>query len=67
MGARHLQVDTGTIEKGKWADFALLDLKASSLRGAPVDEVMGSCIFGGSAEGLIVNSCVGGRWTKALH
>ena len=67
VGARHLQVDTGTIEKGKWADFALLDLKASSLRGAPVDEVMGSCIFGGSAEGLIVNSCVGGRWTKALH
>eukprot|EP00041_Stephanoeca_diplocostata_P039495 m.1632352 g.1632352 ORF g.1632352 m.1632352 type:complete len:709 (-) comp25405_c0_seq2:7053-9179(-) len=65
-GARHLGIDTGCFIPGQWADFALLDLDAAALVGAGDDTVVGAAIFGGSGEGLVVNSCVSGTWTKAL-
>lgn len=63
-GAHALGVNTGTIEAGKWADFALLDLKGAALVGATPDNLLGAAIFGGAGEGLVVDTCVAGRWTK---
>ncbi len=63
-GATALGVDTGTIEAGRWADFALLDLHAPALRGATDTHMLGAAVFGGSGEGLVVDTCVAGKWTK---
>merc|ERR1712232_186009 len=65
FGARSLGVETGSIEAGKWADFALLDLNAPVLVGASAKEIIGAAIFGGAGEGLIVDTCVAGRWTHS--
>jgi len=62
-GAEALGVEAGAIEKGKWADFTLIDLHAPALAGAADEDVLGAAIFGGSAEGLVVDTCVAGRWT----
>jgi len=64
-GAHALGVNSGAIEAGKWADFALLDLKAAALAGASPDTALGAAIFGGAGEGLVVDTCVAGRWTKS--
>ena len=61
-GAAALGVDAGALAPGNWADFALLDLDAPALAGA--EDVLGAAIFGGSAEGLVLDTCVAGRWTK---
>jgi formimidoylglutamate deiminase len=63
-GAHSLGIDTGTIESGKWADFVLLDLSANALAGSKPEHLLGAAIFGGAGEGLVVNTCVGGKWTK---
>jgi formimidoylglutamate deiminase len=62
-GARDLGVESGAIEQGKWADFALLDLNAAALAGSNDDDVLGAAVFGGSAEGLVVDTCTAGVWT----
>ena len=61
-GAAALGVDAGALAPGAWADFALLDLDAPARAGA--EDVLGAAIFGGSAEGLVLDTCVAGRWTK---
>lgn len=66
-GARDLQVDTGTLEPGKWADFALLDLNAPALSGSKDADLLGAAVFGGSAEGLVNNTCTAGTWTRPLE
>ena len=66
-GARSLGVDAGAISPGKWADFALLDLHAPALAGASDENMLGAAVLGGSAEGLVVDSCVAGTWTRGLR
>ena len=63
-GAKHLAVDAGAISVGKWADFALLNLNAPALARTADNVLLGAAIFGGSAEGLVLDSCVAGSWTK---
>ena len=65
-GAKSLAIETGEISVGKWADFALLDLHASALTGVTDANLLGAAILGGSAEGLVVDSCVAGRWTRGI-
>lgn len=62
-GARDLGINTGVIEKGRWADFALLNLSAAALEGSDERSLLGAAIFGGCAEGLVANTCTAGRWT----
>lgn len=66
-GAHALGVNTGAIEAGKWADFAILDLKAAALVGTSPDTALGAAIFGGAGEGLVADTCVAGRWTKRAN
>lgn len=63
-GAEALGIHTGSIEKGKFADFALLDLNASAISNIDDENLLGAVIFGGSAEGLVVNTCVSGTWSN---
>lgn len=63
-GAAALGVDAGMIDSGRFADFALLDLRAPVLEGVRDEHVLGAAIFGGSAEGLVVDTCVAGKWTR---
>ena len=65
-GAAHLGVEAGAIQAGLWADFALIDLDAPALAelAGSDDELLSAAVFGGSAEGLVVDTCVAGRWTK---
>merc|ERR1711924_168813 len=64
-GAHALGLNTGTIEPGKWADFVSLDLSAKTLAGTPPEHLLGAAIFGGAGEGLVVDTCVAGKWTKS--
>lgn len=63
-GARALGINAGAIEAGMWADFALLNLGAAAMAGAQAEHTLGAAIFGGSGEGLVVDTCVAGVWTK---
>eukprot|EP00602_Paraphysomonas_sp_CaronLab_P004996 CAMPEP_0185030836 /NCGR_PEP_ID=MMETSP1103-20130426/17918_1 /TAXON_ID=36769 /ORGANISM="Paraphysomonas bandaiensis, Strain Caron Lab Isolate" /LENGTH=646 /DNA_ID=CAMNT_0027566107 /DNA_START=102 /DNA_END=2042 /DNA_ORIENTATION=+ len=63
-GAHHLGVNAGTLAVGKWADFCLLNLSAPALKASTVGDLMGAAVFGGSSEGLVVDTCVAGKWTK---
>ena len=65
-GASHLGVDTGKIETGKWADFAALDLRAAVLRDVHDRHLLGAMILGGSAEGLVTDTCMAGKWTRRV-
>ena len=65
-GASALNVDAGAIAVGRWADFALLDLGAAALCDVSEQHMMAAMVFGGSAEGMVLNSCVAGRWTKDI-
>ena len=61
-GARSLGLETGKIEAGLLADFALVDLDATALRGWHDESLMESIIFGASGEQVIQKTCVGGNW-----
>ena len=63
-GAKHLGVETGKMEVGQWADFALLDLNAAAVRGVDDEHMMGAMVLGGSGEGLVLDTCMAGRWTQ---
>eukprot|EP00939_MAST-03C_sp_MAST-3C-sp1_P001015 g1015.t1 len=58
-----LEGEVGTIEPGAWADFATIDLTAASLRDIEDEHLLGAAIFGGSSEGLVLDTCVAGVWT----
>ena len=63
-GAAHLGLNTGEIAAGQWADFALLDLRAPSLAAVNDENLMAAMVFGGSAESLVADTCMAGRWMK---
>lgn len=63
-GAESLDVDAGSIDAGNFADFALVDLDAPALAGADDASLIGACVFGGAAEGLVLDTCVAGDWTR---
>jgi cytosine/adenosine deaminase-related metal-dependent hydrolase len=52
------------MEVGQWADFALLDLNAAALRGVDDEHMMGAMVLGGSGEGLVLDTCMAGKWTQ---
>ena len=60
-GARSLGIDAGRIEKGAYADFALIDLDAPPLVDLEVN-ALGAAIVLGSGNNAIVDTCVGGLW-----
>jgi len=65
-GANHLGVETGTIESGQWADFAKINLNAPALKGIQDEHLMGAMILGGSGEGLVLDTCMAGKWTHRV-
>ena len=65
-GADSLGVDAGAVQVGKYADFALVDLDAPALAAVSDTHLLGAAVLGGSAEGLIQNTCVAGTWTRTL-
>jgi formimidoylglutamate deiminase len=65
-GASHLGVETGKIEPGKWADFAKINLNATALKNIKDEHMMGAMILGGSGEGLVVDTCMAGKWTQRV-
>ncbi len=64
-GATALGVDAGTIEPGRWADFALVDANEPSIAGVPPELLPESLCFGARTS-AIANRCVGGAWDRAL-
>ncbi len=60
-GARSLAVEAGSLEAGRWADFAVLDLDHPSLRGWTPESLIDAFVFGGS-EGALAGTAVAGRW-----
>lgn len=64
-GAKALNVDAGSIEAGKWADFAVVDLTKPALAGWDVSSLLPSVIFGCSAEAVVCATCVGGQWSPS--
>ncbi|MGH7630725.1 MAG: formimidoylglutamate deiminase [Gemmatimonadales bacterium] len=65
-GARSLGVDAGTIEPGRWADLALVDLEHPSLAGSDAGTLPGALVFGAD-NGVIAETCVGGRWRRCTE
>jgi len=61
-GARALDLDAGSIDAGKWADFAVLDLASPALDGWTEESLLGSVIFGSSSEAALSGTCVAGCW-----
>eukprot|EP00656_Telonema_subtile_P001331 TRINITY_DN10604_c0_g1_i1.p1 TRINITY_DN10604_c0_g1~~TRINITY_DN10604_c0_g1_i1.p1 ORF type:complete len:394 (+),score=86.94 TRINITY_DN10604_c0_g1_i1:112-1293(+) len=61
-GAKALNLDSGAIEAGKWADFAVVDLNSAALSGWDEESLLGAVVFGSSTEAVLSGTCVGGRW-----
>lgn len=62
-GARALGIETGRIATGLFADFAVVNLSASSLAGHDDESLLDVIIFGCSEE-IISDVCVGGDWKR---
>jgi formiminoglutamate deiminase len=62
-GAKSLGIETGRIEPGLWADFAAIDLEASSLAGWTPETLLESILFGATEE-VVTATCVGGEWME---
>jgi formimidoylglutamate deiminase len=62
-GAQALDLETGRIEPGLWADFAAIDLESPSLLGWEPETLLESVIFGATEE-VITATCVGGEWQE---
>ncbi len=62
-GARALGLSAGLIEKGLWADFAVIDLNHATLADCDVDHLLEAVLFGAD-NGVILNTCVGGHWRE---
>lgn len=61
QGARSIGVDAGSIEVGKLADFALVDLQhATMLNWSP--ETFASHLVFGAGTSAVCGTCVGGKW-----
>ena len=63
-GAMAFGVNACAIEGGEWADFALINLRASRLADATDKHV--AAIFGGCGEGLVLDTYVAGCWTTGI-
>jgi formimidoylglutamate deiminase len=62
-GAKALGIEAGRIEPGLWADFAAINLGASSLVGWTPETLLESIIFGATEE-VVAATCVGGDWAE---
>lgn len=63
-GAASLGIDAGRIAEGSLADLVLVDLDADTL--AHVDqEHLGAALVLGADREAIIDTCVGGMWSKA--
>lgn len=62
-GAQALDLETGRIEPGLWADFAAIDLESPSLLGWEPETLLESVIFGATEE-VVTATCVGGEWQE---
>jgi formimidoylglutamate deiminase len=62
-GARALGLETGAIEPGRWADFAVVNIAHPSLVACDVDGLLEAVVFGG-ADGAITATCVAGDWRE---
>ena len=59
-GAVSLGLDAGTLDPGQWADLVAVDLDHPSLRGAALDDLRDTLIFGAGRE-VVTDTWVGGR------
>jgi formimidoylglutamate deiminase len=62
-GADALGVAAGRIVAGAWADFAVVDLNATSLALSSSDSLAEALVFG-CGEEVIVATAVGGQWAE---
>lgn len=62
-GARSLQLDTGVISPGKYADLIAIDLDHPSLAGVRDDDLLDAWILG-APDSSVREVCVGGRWLR---
>ena len=61
-GAKMLAVHAGRIERGAWADMAVIDTRAWPLQDVGPDNVLTGMIFGSSGNDVVADVCVGGKW-----
>ena len=62
-GAESLGIEAGTIEVGRLADFAALDLNHRTLQGVSAEAMAEAIVFGTGPE-TMAGTCVGGRWVR---
>jgi len=60
-GARALGLEAGTIEAGRWADLAAIDLDHPTLAHCPAESLLDALVFG-AGDGAVEALMVGGRW-----
>jgi formimidoylglutamate deiminase len=65
-GARALGVRAGSIETGRCADFATIDLSAPALDGWTDETLLAMAVLGAGDE-VIDGTCVGGRWDGGVR
>ncbi|MCH2149313.1 MAG: formimidoylglutamate deiminase [Phycisphaerales bacterium] len=63
-GAKALGVDAGRIAPGCWADFALVDLDADTLRHVGPASLAAAMVLGADRE-IMLDTCIAGRWGGA--
>ena len=64
-GAKALELPTGRIQAGHFADFAAIDLTSPALAGWTPETLLDTLFFGADNE-AVSEVCVGGRWNPAL-
>jgi formimidoylglutamate deiminase len=60
-GAAALQLETGRIAPGCWADLVALDLDAAPLENVPPERLLEAAVFGAGNE-IVAGTFVGGQW-----
>jgi formimidoylglutamate deiminase len=65
-GAQALGVETGRIERGRWADLAAVDLNHPAVTACDEDTLLDALVFGAGHE-VVWGTCVGGSWRERVH
>ena len=64
VASRSLCLDAGSIEVGKLADFAEINLNHHLIDSVQDDHLAAALLFGTSAQQVVSRTCVGGNWIE---